>query len=73
VDEERIEESELDLLRQSLWACLHGLISLPAIRPDLVWPKDLLEASVDRILKGWLSASGAGGVEKRIGGVDGRK
>jgi AcrR family transcriptional regulator len=73
VDEERIEESELDLLRQSLWACLHGLISLPAIRPDLVWQKDLLETSVDRILKGWLSASGAGGVKKRIGGVDGRK
>jgi AcrR family transcriptional regulator len=68
VDEERIEESELDLLRQSLWACLHGLISLPAIRPDLVWQKDLLEASVDRILKGWLSTSDAGGMEKKKSG-----
>lgn len=57
VEKGRIDESEIDLLRQSLWACLHGLISLPAIRPDLDWKKDLLETSVDRILKGWLSSS----------------
>ena len=63
VDEDRIAESEIELLRQSLWACLHGLISLPAIRPDLVWQKDLLEASVDRILNGWLSAARGGAME----------
>ena len=57
VEKGRIEESETDLLRQSLWACLHGLISLPAIRPDLEWNKDLLEKSVDRILRGWLFSS----------------
>ena len=57
VEKGRISASEIDLLRQSLWACLHGLISLPAIRPDLDWEKDLLETSVDRILRGWLSAS----------------
>lgn len=57
VEKGRIEESETEILRQSLWACLHGLISLPAIRPDLDWKKDLLETSVDRILKGWLSSS----------------
>lgn len=55
VGEGRLNESELDLLRQSLWACLHGLISLPAVRPDLTWQKDLLESSVDVILRGWLS------------------
>lgn len=55
VEDGRINESELDLLRQSLWACLHGLISLPAIRPDLTWQADLLESSVDVILLGWLS------------------
>lgn len=57
VEKGRISESEIDLLRQSLWACLHGLISLPAIRPDLDWQKELLETSVDRILRGWLSSS----------------
>jgi len=57
VEQGRINESETDLLRQSLWACLHGLISLPAIRPDLDWEKDLLVTSVDRILRGWLSPS----------------
>lgn len=57
VEQGRINESETELLRQSLWACLHGLISLPAIRADLEWNKDLLETSVDRILRGWLSSS----------------
>ncbi len=49
-----LSESEVALVSQSLWACLHGLISLPAVRPDLDWSQNLLEASVDALLRGWL-------------------
>jgi AcrR family transcriptional regulator len=50
----QITESELALISQSLWACLHGLISLPSVRPDADWSPDLLEASVDALFRGWL-------------------
>jgi len=49
-----LSESEVALVRQSLWACLHGLISLPAVRPDEDWSENLLEASLDALLRGWL-------------------
>jgi AcrR family transcriptional regulator len=48
-----ISESELAVISQSLWACIHGLISLPAVRPDKDWSPDLVEASVDALLAGW--------------------
>jgi len=51
----QISEVQLELIRQSLWACLHGLISLPAVRPDFDWSPNLLEASVDVLLAGWLA------------------
>jgi AcrR family transcriptional regulator len=51
----QISEVQLELIRQSLWACLHGLISLPAVRPDFDWNPNLLEASVDVLLAGWLA------------------
>ena len=50
----QITESELAIISQSLWACLHGLISLPAVRPDQDWSPGLLEASVDALFRGWL-------------------
>ncbi|MAI80662.1 MAG: hypothetical protein CL917_17105 [Deltaproteobacteria bacterium] len=55
VEAGHLKEAELPLLRQSLWACMHGLISLPALRPDLSWEVGLLETSVDIILRGWVS------------------
>ncbi|HIF96470.1 MAG TPA: TetR/AcrR family transcriptional regulator [Myxococcales bacterium] len=51
----QISEVRLELIRQSLWACLHGLISLPAVQPDFDWNPNLLEASVDVLLAGWLA------------------
>ena len=51
----QISEARLVLIKQSLWACIHGLIALPAIRPDRDWSPDLLEESVDVLLKGWLA------------------
>ncbi|MDG2334375.1 MAG: TetR/AcrR family transcriptional regulator [Myxococcota bacterium] len=52
---DEVDEERLTLIRQSLWACLHGLISLPSVRPDQDWSADLLEASVDVLLRGWLA------------------
>ena len=49
-----LSESKVALVSQSFWACLHGLISLPAVRPDEDWSENLLEASVDALLRGWL-------------------
>jgi AcrR family transcriptional regulator len=40
--------------RQSIWALLHGLISLPAARPDVEWSADLLELSLEAVLRGWI-------------------
>ncbi|HIG00524.1 MAG TPA: TetR/AcrR family transcriptional regulator [Myxococcales bacterium] len=51
----QISEAQCQLIRQSLWACLHGLISLPAVHPDMEWSSDLLEISVDVLLGGWLA------------------
>ena len=51
----QVSEARLALIKQSLWACIHGLIALPAIRPDRDWSRDLLEESVDVLLKGWLA------------------
>jgi len=52
---DEVSEERLTLIRQSLWACLHGLISLPSVRPDQDWSVDLLEASVDVLLRGGLA------------------
>ncbi len=54
-DGDEVGEEQLILIRQSLWACLHGLISLPSVRPDEDWSADLLESSVDVLLRGWLA------------------
>jgi AcrR family transcriptional regulator len=56
VESGAISEADLELMRQSIWACVHGLISLPAVRPDLEWKENLLEVSIDAILHGWLAA-----------------
>jgi AcrR family transcriptional regulator len=43
---------DVELLRQSLWALLHGLISLPALRPDVAWLEDLDDVALDAMLNG---------------------
>jgi AcrR family transcriptional regulator len=51
-----ITERDFECIRQSIWACVHGLISLPSVRPDLAWRENLLEVSIDVILRGWFAA-----------------
>jgi len=48
-----LSEPEVARVSQSFWACLHGLISLPAVRPDVEWSEDLLAATIDALLRGW--------------------
>ena len=55
IQDGQISEAQFQLIRQSLWACLHGLISLPAVRPDTEWNSNLLETSVDVLLGGLLA------------------
>jgi AcrR family transcriptional regulator len=47
-----------ELLRQSLWALLHGVISLPASRPDVEWRDGFEEIAFDALLSGLLNGSG---------------
>jgi AcrR family transcriptional regulator len=54
IDEAGLFESgQRELVGQSLWACLHGLISLPTTRTDVDWCKDLVEQSLDAVIRGW--------------------
>ena len=50
----RLVEADVEALSQAAWACLHGLISLPVIRPDVEWQPDLIARSLDAVLRGWL-------------------
>ncbi len=45
---------DLELARQSIWAYLHGIISLRAARPDVEWREDLLELSLEAMIRGWI-------------------
>lgn len=51
----RLPAEELEAIGQAAWACLHGLISLRVIRPDIAWQPDLIERSLDAVIRGWLS------------------
>ncbi|MDG2051123.1 MAG: TetR/AcrR family transcriptional regulator [Myxococcota bacterium] len=51
----RLPEQDVEALGQAVWACLHGLIALPAIRPDVQWAPELVERSIDALLSGWLA------------------
>jgi AcrR family transcriptional regulator len=43
-----------ETFRQAFWALLHGLISLPASRPDVEWRPELAEVAFDALLAGLL-------------------
>jgi len=50
----RLPVDDLEALSQATWACLHGLISLPGLRPDVDWQPQLIERSLDAVIRGWL-------------------
>jgi AcrR family transcriptional regulator len=60
--EHMVRASELDLdpeiFRQAFWALLHGLISLPASRPDVEWREGFEEVAFDAMLAGLLGGAG---------------
>jgi AcrR family transcriptional regulator len=49
-----------EIAQQALWALLHGLISLPASRPDVVWREGFEEVAFDALLAGLLGGTGSG-------------
>ena len=53
-DDGRIADHEIETIRQSLWTLLHGLISMPAMRPDVAWREDLAERAFEAMLNGLL-------------------
>jgi len=49
---ERLLMSDLEAAKQTFWALLHGLISLQLARPDIEWTEDIVEASLDALIRG---------------------
>ena len=49
-----------ELFRQALWALLHGVISLPASRPDVEWREGFEEIAFDALLTGLLGKASDG-------------
>lgn len=45
---------DLELFRQAIWTTTHGIVSMHALRPDIEWKKDLLDCSLEGIIRGWL-------------------
>jgi len=33
---------------------VHGIVSLQALRPDVEWRPDLLDQSIEGVIRGWL-------------------
>jgi AcrR family transcriptional regulator len=49
-----IEFGEVELFRQAIWTTIHGIVSMHALRPDVEWKSDLLDCSIEGIIRGWL-------------------
>jgi AcrR family transcriptional regulator len=54
----RLRCADVELVRQSTWAFVHGLIALPAARRDVEWHASLVEESLDAMIRGWIAAPG---------------
>ena len=50
----RLRDSDCDALLQTLWALLHGLISLTTSRPDYDWSEGIVDTAVAIYLNGIL-------------------
>ena len=49
-----------EMMHQALWALLHGVISLPASRPDIEWRDGFEEVALDAMLAGLMGRSDGG-------------
>ncbi len=45
-------ETDIDLARQSLWALVHGIISLQTTRPEEDWSEQLIDRALDAMICG---------------------
>jgi hypothetical protein len=52
---------DAEMFQQAIWALLHGLISLPALRPDVAWREGLEDVAFDALLAGLVKVGGSGG------------
>ncbi len=50
-----IEFGDLETFRQAIWTTIHGIVSMHALRPDVEWREDLLDRSLEGIIRGWLT------------------
>jgi AcrR family transcriptional regulator len=50
-----IEQGDVEALRQAIWTMVHGIVSMRALRPDVEWQPDLLDQSIEGIIRGWLT------------------
>jgi AcrR family transcriptional regulator len=64
IDQGRLAEVHLDLAQQSVFALLHGIISLRSSGADMQWPPALVEESVDAMLRGWVVSAAAPPTER---------
>lgn len=58
---------DVELVRQSIWVHVHGMISLPSARPDVEWCEGLIEEGIEAVVRGWVR-TGAGDVDAAVGG-----
>jgi AcrR family transcriptional regulator len=58
-DRDWIELGDLEALRQAIWTMVHGIVSMHALRPDVEWKPDLLDQSIEGIIRGWLTSKDA--------------
>ena len=47
-------EENIEILRQGIWSLLHGFILLQATLPNDEWEPDLLDRSLEALIRGWL-------------------
>ena len=50
-----IERGDQETFRQAIWAMIHGIVSMHALRPDVEWKPDLLDQSIEGVIAGWLT------------------
>lgn len=62
-----IELGDLEAFRQAIWAMVHGIVSMHVLRPDVEWKPDLLDQSIDGIIRGWLTPKHARQMSTRQG------
>ena len=54
-----IELGDLESLRQAMWTMVHGIVSMHALRPDVEWKPELLDQSIEGVIRGWLTPKDA--------------